>query len=67
MTMATTTTDLKRAAADYEWVERAIRIIDERGAEQPTLEDLSKALGISPFRLQKVFGRWVGVSPKRFL
>jgi AraC family transcriptional regulator of adaptative response/methylated-DNA-[protein]-cysteine methyltransferase len=35
--------------------------------EQPSLEELAGHLAISPFHLQRLFKRWAGISPKRFL
>jgi AraC family transcriptional regulator of adaptative response/methylated-DNA-[protein]-cysteine methyltransferase len=60
-------TGLSKSAEDYDRVELAIRYLDERSTDQPGLEDLSAYLGISEFHLQRVFSRWVGISPKRFL
>jgi AraC family transcriptional regulator of adaptative response/methylated-DNA-[protein]-cysteine methyltransferase len=54
-------------SADYARVERAIRWIETHRLEQPGLEDVADAMGLSPFHAQRVFTRWVGVSPKRFL
>jgi AraC family transcriptional regulator of adaptative response/methylated-DNA-[protein]-cysteine methyltransferase len=45
----------------------AIRLIEETAAEQPTLEDLAARMGLSPGHFQRLFTRWVGVSPKRYL
>ncbi|MBK9385119.1 MAG: methylated-DNA--[protein]-cysteine S-methyltransferase [Planctomycetes bacterium] len=53
--------------ADYERVAAAIRWLELHRAERPSLEDLSRALGSSPFHLQRTFQRWAGISPKRFL
>ena len=36
-------------------------------AEQPGLADLSAALGVSQYHLQRTFQDWAGVSPKQFL
>ncbi|MGB2907326.1 MAG: methylated-DNA--[protein]-cysteine S-methyltransferase [Candidatus Aminicenantaceae bacterium] len=52
---------------DYDWVSRALEYLGENFREQPELEELSRHLDISPFHLQRVFKRWVGISPKRFL
>ena len=52
---------------DYRLVAAAIRYLDENQTEQPSLDDLSGYLGVSPFHLQRVFKRWAGISPKRFL
>jgi AraC family transcriptional regulator of adaptative response/methylated-DNA-[protein]-cysteine methyltransferase len=61
------TTALGGRSADYARVERAIRWIDEHRLDQPTLDEVAGAMGLSPFHAQRVFTRWVGVSPKRFL
>ncbi|WP_245593592.1 bifunctional transcriptional activator/DNA repair enzyme AdaA [Azospirillum halopraeferens] len=45
----------------------AIRHVAERWTEQPTLEDLAGLAGMSPFHFQRLFTRWVGISPKRFV
>lgn len=52
---------------DYELVERAIRHLEENYQEQPSLEDLAAVVNVSPFHLQRVFARWAGISPKRFV
>lgn len=53
--------------SDYKTVERSIRYLEENFRSQPSLEDLSSHAGMSTFHFQKVFTRWAGVSPKRFL
>ena len=52
---------------DYDRVERAIRFIADHRLEQPSLEEVADAMGVSPFHAQRVFSSWAGVSPKRFL
>ena len=54
-------------AADYLRIERAIAFLCEHTEEQPSLSDLAKYVGISEHHLQRLFSRWVGVSPKRFV
>jgi AraC family transcriptional regulator of adaptative response/methylated-DNA-[protein]-cysteine methyltransferase len=55
------------AETDYQIVAKALRILEENFLEQPTLDQLSDRMGLSKFHLQKLFTRWAGVSPKRFL
>jgi AraC family transcriptional regulator of adaptative response/methylated-DNA-[protein]-cysteine methyltransferase len=55
------------AARNYETVARAIVYLREHAASQPGLDELARAVGLSPFHLQRVFAQWVGISPKRFL
>lgn len=53
--------------SDYERVERAIRYIDTGYADQPSLAEVAAHVGLSPHHFQRLFRRWAGVSPKRFL
>ncbi|AKS47280.1 AraC family transcriptional regulator, regulatory protein of adaptative response / methylated-DNA-[protein]-cysteine methyltransferase [Octadecabacter temperatus] len=49
----------------YQVIRRALGEID--AAEAPlTLEELARAMDMSPAHFQRVFSRWVGVSPKRY-
>jgi len=48
-------------------VAAAIRHVVEHYQDQPTLEDMAAAAGLSPFHFQRIFKRWAGISPKRFL
>lgn len=45
-------------------IQRAIEIIDQ--APRLSLEELSARLGMSPSHFQRVFSKWVGVSPKKY-
>lgn len=53
--------------SDYARIERAIRFIDAHATQQPTLEEVAASTGLSPFHFQRLFTRWAGISPKRFL
>jgi AraC family transcriptional regulator of adaptative response/methylated-DNA-[protein]-cysteine methyltransferase len=55
------------ATADYALVARAIRYLETHLTAQPSLDDLAAEFHLSPFHLQRVFTRWAGISPKRFL
>jgi AraC family transcriptional regulator of adaptative response/methylated-DNA-[protein]-cysteine methyltransferase len=55
------------SASDYSRVARAIAFLAEHAAEQPGLEAVAAEVGLSPFHFQRLFQRWAGVSPKRFL
>jgi AraC family transcriptional regulator of adaptative response/methylated-DNA-[protein]-cysteine methyltransferase len=52
---------------DWRRMGRAIRYLTERYTEQPRLEDAADAVGLSPFHFQRLFSRYVGVSPKAFV
>ncbi len=55
------------ASQDYQRIEHAIRFLDEHVVDQPSLEDVAREIGLSPFHAQRLFTRWAGISPKRFL
>ncbi|HEY7977345.1 MAG TPA: methylated-DNA--[protein]-cysteine S-methyltransferase [Rhizomicrobium sp.] len=52
---------------DWRRIGRAIHFLAERYTEQPRLEDAADAVGLSPFHFQRLFTRYVGVSPKSFI
>jgi len=52
---------------DYRRVERAIQFLEHNARRQPSLEETAAHLGLSEFHFQRLFTRWVGISPKRFL
>ena len=53
--------------ADYARIEKAIRYLDTNRAAQPELGDVAKFVGLSAAHFQRMFTRWAGISPKRFL
>lgn len=54
-------------AGHYRALALAIRHLVDHWQDQPSLEDLAGVAGISPFHFQRLFTRWVGISPKRFV
>jgi AraC-like DNA-binding protein len=52
---------------DYERIKAIIEFLDESRQEQPGLEELSAAAGLSPFHLHRLFSDWAGITPKAFL
>ena len=52
---------------DYDTVARAIRFLRAGFKNQPSLEETADHVGLSTFHFQRLFTRWAGVSPKRFL
>lgn len=53
--------------SDYARIERAIRFLEERHQEQPDLSTMAAHLDLSPYHFQRLFKRWAGISPNRFL
>jgi len=52
---------------DYLRIGELIRVLGDRFQDQPDLEELGKLAALSPAHLQRLFKRWVGISPKQFL
>ena len=48
-------------------IARAIAYMVEHYQEQPSLEAMAERAGLSTFHFQRMFKRWAGISPKRFL
>jgi AraC family transcriptional regulator of adaptative response/methylated-DNA-[protein]-cysteine methyltransferase len=53
--------------SDYQRIAEAIRYLNRNARGQPGLEAVARHLGLSPAHLQRLFRRWAGISPKRFL
>ncbi len=54
-------------ARDYARLAQAIRYIEDHRESQPRLDEVAAHAGLSPAHFQRLFSRWVGVSPKAFL
>jgi AraC family transcriptional regulator of adaptative response/methylated-DNA-[protein]-cysteine methyltransferase len=53
--------------SDYARIERAIQYLEDNFRNQPSLEVVAEQLNLSPYHFQRLFKRWAGISPKRFL
>lgn len=53
--------------SDYDRIAKAIAYITERTTDQPSLEAIAAHVHLSPFHFQRLFCRWAGTTPKRFL
>ncbi len=58
---------LTGAAADYDVVRRAIGHIRGHWREQPEIEAIAEAAGVTPTELHHLFRRWAGLTPKAFV
>ena len=56
-----------QSSEDYLRIEQAIQYLENHYREQPNLEEVAASIGLSEFHFQRLFTRWAGVSPKRFL
>ena len=57
----------KRLSKDYERIAEAIGYITENYRSQPGLGEIAEQVSMSEYHFQKLFTRWAGVSPKKFL
>ncbi len=52
---------------DYARVGEALRYLGAHYEEQPSLDETAAVVGLSPHHFQRVFTRYVGISPKKFV
>ncbi len=60
-------TDYRQLSQDYPIIEQAIQYLEKNARRQPELSEVAAEVGLSEFHFQRVFTRWAGISPKRFL
>lgn len=65
--MTETLIDTTSDARHYRAIGTAIAHMVENWQDQPSLDELAGVAGLSPFHFQRLFTRWTGISPKRFL
>ncbi|HUI05961.1 MAG TPA: methylated-DNA--[protein]-cysteine S-methyltransferase [Verrucomicrobiae bacterium] len=58
---------LSQAALDYARVERALHFLNATCRRRPALAEIAAHVHLSPFHFERLFQRWAGTSPKRFL
>jgi len=61
------TVNFTQSSADYQRIEKAILALEKDFLRQPNLEAIAKGVALSEYHFQRLFSRWVGISPKRFL
>jgi AraC family transcriptional regulator of adaptative response/methylated-DNA-[protein]-cysteine methyltransferase len=52
---------------DYSRIEKAILFLEENYQRQPGLREVAQSVHLSEFHFQRLFRRWAGISPKRFI
>jgi AraC family transcriptional regulator, regulatory protein of adaptative response / methylated-DNA-[protein]-cysteine methyltransferase len=65
--MNTSVTDFHQLSEDYRRIEQAILYLEKNTSSQPELSEIASAVGLSEYHFQRIFSRWAGISPKRFL
>ncbi|USQ12987.1 methylated-DNA--[protein]-cysteine S-methyltransferase [Legionella lytica] len=58
---------IEHKQSNYERVETAINYINDHFKAQPSLDEIAKAIHVSPYHFQRIFSEWAGVSPKKFM
>jgi len=53
--------------SDYRRIEQAILFLDRNFRRQPDLAEVARAVGLSEYHFHRLFARWAGITPKRFL
>jgi AraC family transcriptional regulator of adaptative response/methylated-DNA-[protein]-cysteine methyltransferase len=59
--------EMRQLSKDYQRVEKAIEFLEAHFQRQPALGEVAAAVDLSEYHFQRLFSRWVGISPKRFL
>jgi len=52
---------------DYQRIEKAILFLEKNALRMPDLKEIARSANLSEYYFQRLFRRWAGISPKRFL
>ena len=52
---------------DYRRIEKAILFIEENFQTQPSLKEIADHVALSEFHFNRLFSKWAGTSPQRFM
>ena len=52
---------------DYKRVEQAIRFLEANFRAHPSLDEIAQSVHLSKYHFQRLFKRWAGISPTRFM
>lgn len=58
---------LDSANRDYQRIAEAIGYLRRHYRDQPSLSEVARLFGLSDAHFQRIFSRWAGISPKRFV
>lgn len=53
--------------SDYQRIAKAIYFVTSQAGQQPTLDEIAAHVHLSRYHFQRMFTRWAGVTPKRYL
>jgi AraC family transcriptional regulator of adaptative response/methylated-DNA-[protein]-cysteine methyltransferase len=60
-------TEHKQSLIDYERIEKALSYIEKNFLAQPSLAEIAESVHLSDYHFDRLFKRWAGTSPQRFL
>ena len=52
---------------DYRRIEKAIQFIEDNFQTQPSLKEIANHVALSEFHFNRLFSKWAGTSPQRFM
>ena len=58
---------LDQSSEDYTRIRNAIEFIVRNRLRQPGLNEIAESVHLSKYHFQRIFTRWAGISPKRFM
>ncbi len=59
--------NLAQEALDFQRIERSITFLQSHYTRQPELHEVARNVHLSEYHFQRLFTRWAGISPKKFL
>jgi len=60
-------TDFSQNADDFRRIEKAIQFIEANFKARPGLEQIARSVHLSKYHFDRLFKRWAGISPVRFM
>lgn len=58
---------VQSSTEDYQRIEKAILFLEKNVHQKPDLKEIARTVNLSEHHFQRLFKRWAGISPKRFL
>jgi AraC family transcriptional regulator of adaptative response/methylated-DNA-[protein]-cysteine methyltransferase len=59
--------DTEQNILDYDRVKKAIIFIDQNFHKKPSLKEIADQVGLSLYHFERLFSKWAGTSPQRFV
>ncbi len=59
--------NIKQADKDYRRIEKALKYLQMNYSQKPSLREIAQRASLSEYHFQRIFTRWAGLSPERFI